>query len=265
MFCLDYYPFEKYVQDADQLKITYNRADRSLSDFLQKFKEKSIVIQGLFNEQDLILFRALKERFHNFKLMIYFNETELLNKIKEYNIPFFFHDYVGTIDKVHGLMKYNPTDMYICEQLGFSIDQISKILHNNNIKVRVIPNICQSSFPQTPPLLKFFIRPEDIESYSTYVDIFQLMAPQQQQGIIYKIYKQGYWAGPIKEIIPNFKDDLDSRFVTGAFGIIRSSCKRRCLYKPQSCDICHRIVDLSETFKNNNIFVRHPKTPVDFS
>jgi hypothetical protein len=58
------------------------------------------------------------------------------------------------------------------------------------------------------------------------------MAPQQQQGIIYKIYKQGYWAGPIKEIIPNFKDDLDSRFVTGAFGIIRSSCKRRCLYKP---------------------------------
>ena len=95
-------------------------------------------------------------------------------------------------------MKYQPTDMYICEELGFSIDKISKILHNNNIKVRVIPNIAQSSWADTPSLLKFFIRPEDISNYAIYVDTFELIAPQQQQALIYKMYKQGCWSGLIK-------------------------------------------------------------------
>lgn len=39
----------------------------------------------------------------------------ILSKIKEYQIPFFFSDFVSTIDEIHGLMKYQPTDMYICE------------------------------------------------------------------------------------------------------------------------------------------------------
>lgn len=265
MFCLTYYPFEKYLEDADELKITYRAADRTLQDFLEKFKQKSIVIEGQFKDQDLLLFKGLKQKFNNFKLIIYSNETDVLNKIKEYKIPFFFNDFVGTIDKMYGLMKYQPTDMYICEQLGFSIDQVSKVLHNHNIKVRVMPNIAQSSWAETPALQKFFIRPEDINVYATYVDVFELIAPQPQQAVIYKIYKQGYWSGPIKEIIPNFKDNLDSRFVGKAFGVIRTACHKRCLYKPESCDICNRIKDLSQTFKDNNIFIRPQKAHVDFS
>ena len=162
-------------------------------------------------------------------------------------------------------MKYQPTDMYICEQLGFSIDQVSKVLHDHNVRVRVMPNIAQSSWPETPALQKFFVRPEDINIYATYVDVFELVAPQPQQAIIYKIYKQGYWSGPIKQIIPNFKDNLDSRFVAKAFGAVRTSCRKRCLYKPESCDICNRITELSETFKDNGIFIRPEKAHVDFS
>lgn len=263
-FCLNYYPFQKYIEDADQLIITYNATDRTLQDFLKKYSQKSIVIQGFFNETDLILLKELYNTYKNFKINISFQNATKIN-IKQYQIPFFFHDFVGTIDQMYGLMKYQPTDMYICEQLGFSIDQVSKVLHNNNIKVRVLPNICQSSFIDTPSSLKFFIRPEDIAIYSNYVDVFELISDPQRQAIIFKIYKQGYWAGPIKEIIPNFKDDLDSRFIAQAFGVVRTNCHKRCLYKPQSCDICHRIAELGNTFKENNIFIRPQKIPVDFS
>ena len=68
--------------------------------------------------------------------------------------------------------------MYICEELGFSLDKISDILHSNNIKVRVIPNICQSSFSETNSLLTFFIRPEDIKYYIKYVDVFELLTDE---------------------------------------------------------------------------------------
>lgn len=35
--------------------------------------------------------------------------------IKESKIPFFFSDYVTEIDKLYELIKYEPTDMYVCE------------------------------------------------------------------------------------------------------------------------------------------------------
>lgn len=79
---------------------------------------------------------------------------------------------------MQGLLKYHPTDMYICEELGFSLLKISKILHDNNVKVRVFPNICQSSFPETESIKTFFIRPEDIIFYAPFVDVFELVADE---------------------------------------------------------------------------------------
>jgi hypothetical protein len=79
--------------------------------------------------------------------------------VQKNQIPFFFCNFVTTIDKMYGLMKYHPTDMYICEELGFNLKNIAKILHENNILLRTFPNICQTSFPETDGLLSFFIRP----------------------------------------------------------------------------------------------------------
>lgn len=160
---------------------------------------------------------------------------------------------------MYGLMKYNPTDMYICEDLGFSLDKVSEILHKNNIKVRVFPNICQSSFNETDSLRTFFIRPEDIDIYSIFVDVFELIADENTQQILYKVYKQQKWFGPIKEIIPSFKGELDGRYILDSFGKIRSKCGKKCLFKPESCSICDRFIDLAETLKKNDLIVKKIK------
>lgn len=264
MFCLDYFPNKSYVKEVEQLRIYYRPADRTLQDFLQQYQNKSIIIdvQGAFEDLDAELLKGLEQKYQNFRLIINFENKEHLNRVQKYEIPFFFSNYVGTIDEMYGLMKYNPTDMYICEELGFSLDKVSIILHEHNIKVRVIPNLCQSSFAETPSILKFFVRPEDISFYSTngLIDIFEIVSDIDHQAILYKIYKQGYWAGPIKQVIPNFKEDLDSRFLMDYFAVIRSKCGKRCLYKPDSCDICHRFIELADTFKDNDLFIKKKKT-----
>ena len=201
------------------------------------------------------MFKELYEQYKNFKLIIDFNNKEHLNRIQTYKIPFFFSYLVTTIDELHGLMKYKPTDMYICEELGFSLDKISKILHNNNILVRVFPNICQSSFSETPSIKTFFIRPEDISIYSSYVDVFELIADAERVKTLFKIYNEEKWFGKLTEIIPTFKSDLDNRYIIGTFGIIRCRCGKRCLYKPESCTICDRFLELADTFKNNKIMI----------
>lgn len=255
MFCIDYYPYEDYIKSADQLKIKYNPTDTSLSDFLNKYIEKSVVIDvsDNFDEVDCRLFQGLCEKFKNFKLIIKYENTKHLELVQKYNVPFFFMNFVTTMDKLYGFLKYRPTDMYICEDLGFSIDKVSEILHKNNIKVRVFPNICQSSFPETPSLLTFFIRPDDVPAYEPFVDVFELVSDKDRQGIIFKIYKQHKWFGEISEVIPTFKNPLDSRFLLNDFGVFRTRCGKRCLYKPGSCDICGRMVELAATFKKNNI------------
>lgn len=258
MFCLNYYPSQNYLKDADEFKIKYRPADRTLEDFLQEYQDKSIVIDVTdnFDELDAKLFKGLSDKYHNIKLIIDYHNQEHLTLIQEYEIPYFFINAVSTIDELTGLMKYHPTDMYICEELGFSLDKISKVLHDNNIKVRVYPNICQSSFTDTPSILTFFIRPEDIAIYSTYVDVFELISDQERQEVIYKIYKQGKWFGKINEIIPSFKDELDSKYTLPHFGVIRSMCGKRCLYKPGSCNICQRMIETADELKKNKIVIR---------
>lgn len=261
MFCLNYYPHQKYLKDVDQLKILYRAADRTLEDFLEANKDKSIVIDvtDSFEELDAQLLKGLYEKYSNFRLIAdYFNE-ECLDRIKVHNLPFFFCNYVKTIDELHGLMAHNPTDMYITEELGFHLDKVSKILHDNGIKVRVFPNICQSSFSETESIKTFFIRPEDIEDYSEYVDIFELVSDEARQLIVYKIYKQEKWYGPVSEIIPSFKGTLDSRFILSNFGAVRAKCGKRCFYAPNSCNICERYTQLANSLLENNLIIKKAK------
>ena len=149
--------------------------------------------------------------------------------------------------------------MYICEELGFSLEKIGKLLHDNNVRVRVYPNICQSSFPETPSIKTFFIRPEDISVYSTFVDVFELISDESRQQTLFKIYKQEKWFGKIKDLIPTFKGELDSKYILNSFGTIRSKCGKRCMYQPDHCSICDRFLELADTLKENNIIVRKEK------
>ena len=261
MFCLNYYPAQKYLQEAEELKIKYRPADRTLEDFLKVYQNKSIIIDvsDAFEEIDAKLLKGLSDKYNNLKVIFDFYNTDYLSRAQENEIPFFFKNPVTTIDQLHGFLKYNPTDMYICEELGFSLDKISNILHSNNVKVRVYPNICQSSFSDTSSIKTFFIRPEDISFYATFVDVFELISDRERQRVLYKIYKQEKWFGKIKDIIPSFKGNLDSKYLNESFGIIRSRCGKRCLYKTGSCNICDRFIELADTLKDNKIVVRKVK------
>ena len=258
MFCLNYYPHQKYLQDADELKIFYKPADRTLQEFLKTYLNKSIIIDvsSSFSDTDAILLGGLYQKYSNFKIIFDVYNKEFLSRATKYNIPYFFTNFVTKIDEMQGLLKYHPTDMYICEELGFSLLKISKILHDNNVKVRVFPNICQSSFPETESIKTFFIRPEDILFYAPFVDVFELVADEQRQPVIFKVYKQEKWFGKIKEIIPTFKGELDSKYVLSSFPVTRIGCGKRCFYQEGSCNICDRFIETADTLEQNKITIR---------
>ena len=69
------------------------------------------------------------------------------------------------------------------------------------------------SFADTPSIKTFFIRPEDVSIYATFVDVFELVADEKRQQVLYKIYKQEKWFGKLKDVIPTFKGELDSKYL----------------------------------------------------
>lgn len=274
-FCLNYYRFDnQYLNKADELKIQFNPNDATLPDFIEKYKDKSIVIDvrmrlneggdaiEVFNESGAIIISELNKKYNNIKIMFAFEDKVSYNLAEQYKIPFFFSNKVGTLDEMHGLAAYYPTDIYICEELGFSLANIAPILHEKGIKIRVFPNICQSSFAETPSLYTFFIRPEDIPIYANFVDIFELVSDEERQSIIFKIYKQGKWFGKINEIIPSYKGELDNRHLLDNFGLFRSKCDKRCMRKLNTCGICAKYMNIADSFKETGIYISHK--PADF-
>ena len=159
MFCLTYYPLNNnyYLQDVQELKITYNpRNKQNLKALLEKYKDKTIIIKitETIEEIEIQLLKQYYEEYNNIKLIFDFNNKQNLERIQRSRIPFFFSNYVTHFDQIAVYSQYNPTDMYICEELGFFLNKISESLHEKNIKVRVFPNICQSSILEIDLLFK---------------------------------------------------------------------------------------------------------------
>lgn len=259
-FCLPYYPNSTFdYSQVDEIILLPLRNQyptiKNLQQIIKKYPKINIIlnIYEKINDIDVKILQSIAQTY-NLKLCFNFYNKELLEQIPNLNIPFFFSNKVTKFDEIRGYMTYAPTDMYICEELGFFLDHISSLLHSNNIKIRVYPNICQSSFPLTPSIKTFFIRPDDISIYSKYVDTFELITDENREAVIYKIYAiDKKWNGKISEIIPSFnqiKENADTAFFYSsldAFAQIRTSCKKRCMYSSNPCLICDRFVDLSTT------------------
>lgn len=250
---------------ADELEIKYNRKDATLLEFLEKYKEKRINIYINYEdilEKDLLLFKELKDKYN---IVI---ETDLdlaiAQRLKDAEIPFFFSEYIVGWDELNGILDLGVTDVYIVEELCFELDKVAEIVHQKGARVRVFPNVAQSSWKGTAALKKFFIRPEDVDAYEPYIDTFEFWDGNHEHKknmdiVLHKVYAiDKKWFGKLNEIIYGLDCDIDSRFTIPRFAEMRIKCNKRCI-KGGSCNICDNIYDLSKTLEKAEIMVKIDK------
>lgn len=259
-YCVEYSSTFQYLNEVDEIEINFNRQNAALPAFLEKFNNKKIVINTTsildFNENDIHFFQNLQKKYNNFKLKVNFDFNTA--KLRESNIPYFFNVFVGDWQNLYYFLSYNPTDMYITNGLGFDLKDVSSILHSENIQVRVIPNLAQAAFEPDNPFYKFFIRPEDIDFYSQYVDIceFFIEEGKKQSSTLYEIYaKDKEWFGDLNMLIFNFNEVIDNRTILPTFAGRRINCKQKCLQK-NNCHFCQRIADLSKTLESKDLIIQ---------
>ena len=190
-----------------------------------------------------------------FDLLIHNFENEFIDCIKSAKLNYFFRTLVNDWDTFRGIIDMGVSDIYVVEQLAFELDKIAKIAHSRNIRVRVFPNVAQSSWSHTEGIYKFFIRPEDIELYEPYVDVCEFYGESKKNDTYYKIYTEDKkWFGNLNELIISLNSDLDSRFIIPRFAESRIKCGKKCL-KGNNCQICQRILELSNSLQEANLII----------
>lgn len=269
-YCVEYKKDFRYLDKVDELTVHFRRQDTSLVDFLLLHQEQRINIciddEDDFIEKDCIkLFDAVAKEHPeiNFSLKLRDYKSgrvkEIVDIIKASAVKhkFFFATFVKDWDILFGYMKLCPSDMYIVENLGFELSSVGDILHTANIRVRVFPNIAQSSWAGTEALKKFFIRPEDVHFYESCVDVMEFIGNEDAIATYYKIYAiDKKWFGKLNEVIIDFNDnEIDSRFILPQFAARRLNCGKRC-YKGRPCRTCNAIKELAAVLESENLMIK---------
>jgi len=128
--------------------------------------------------------------------------------LEEARIPHYYHIFASSWDTFNGLAKTSATDIFVVEDLCFSLDQVKA--KSNGKRIRTYCNVCQTSWLLTESIQTFFIRPEDMDLYEKYIDVVEFYYDKKydqktKYSIWYDIYNYDKkWAGPLKELITNY-------------------------------------------------------------
>ena len=266
-YAVHYYKSFRYFNQVDEIVFDY-KGTEYLTEFIPKFlkpKQRAIInISQLDIEQIFEYLLVLKQRHENFVVQLNATEEQIewIPALEEMQIKYMFINFATTVEQVYAFSQYNVTDIYICEDLGFRLDELQN-LRSKGIALRIFPDVAQSSNFKIPDLCKFFVRPEGLDVYEDYVDTIELWHCDDRISVVYEIYKQRQWSGYLEDLILGFSDEfsLNNATIVPLFDTIRAKCGRDCLVD-NNCHYCFRNLELSPLLEKNNLFIVREKDPI---
>lgn len=254
--------FNHFDQSNVEININYSPKVKQLENFIIKYKQKRINL--IFNswgdfdqERDPDLILAFRQKYPTCNLVMRLPSysPQIQTLLVQKGLPHYYYIFANGWDIFNGLLETSVTDIYVTEDLCFSMDIIKQKAQAKNKKLRTFCNICQTSWLETNSLRTFFIRPEDINLYNKYIDVVEFFNAEHNKdslNVLYDLYNNGKrWAGPLNEIIKGFKEDTDSYYLIPSFGQKRLNCNKRC--NVSTCSFCTQVSSLADTLKQNQI------------
>jgi len=246
----------KYINEVAEWTIKYNSKDNTLLDFLDLHTNKRINLYIENLDVDIKFLQDLLNKYNNLYLKLSVKYYDIIKQDKKLFSRYFFETEVDNWETFIGLCEWGVSDIYIIGILGFELDKVAEIAAKYKVQSRVYPNISQTIWEESNPLKTFFIRPEDIDKYSKYIDIIEFYDADKQIDTYYEIYcKDKKWIGKLNEIIKGFDSELDNKFIIPRFVDKRIKCGKKCL-KGAPCRMCEDIENLAKTLEKADLYVK---------
>jgi hypothetical protein len=154
------------------------------------------------------------------------------------------------------LKDLGVSDIYIDGPLGFQAKEIAA--GKGDIKIRVSPTKSPNSAlsANTSPA-SFFIRPEDIQLYSSFVDIIDFKEPnQEKEDALYSIYNKEVFPYDANFLISSFGFPIDNSFIKEEFAETRLNCRQICKIPTHSCHYCETYFKTASTLTELNKWIK---------
>lgn len=251
----------RYFSEIDEVIFNYT-VDKDLSvleTILNPGKTVILAIPKTYAPEDLELaLPAINKCAEKFNIIIQCDfkdqKDTLPSFFKDNNISFMFKNYATDFSTVYTMKNIGAKDIYIVEDICFSLDKLQKI--RDGIRLRVFPNIAQIApgcNTLVPEITKFWIRPEDTELYEKYIDVMEFYPSleKNRSSVLFEIYKKRQWLGDIKDLILSYNDSIINTTIAPHFGKMRINCGKKCMYN--SCGVCLEIANLAKNFNKVNL------------
>ena len=251
--CIEWRKGFKYLPEIDQFNIDFRNKEIQLTRFLElyaKSQRVNIRLPEDYTQDNIELLEAAYDK--NYNIAIILPDIYYVERLKAKGVPFFLGAPARSWDEFAGFLSLGVSDIYVACELGFELDKISDIAKKNNVKIRCYANINQSSWKGEKGLKGFFIRPEDVDFYSNYVDVLEFYDAVDQQNVLYDVYFHSKeWNGKLREIIKSLNVDINNYYILGSeFARRRSQCGKRCL-KGSKCQLCERLLELANSLEES--------------
>ena len=251
--CIEWRKGFKYLPEIDQFNIDFRNKEIQLTRFLElyaKSQRVNIRLPEDYTENNIELLEAAYEKGYNIAIIL--PDIYYVERLKNKGVPFFLGAAARSWDEFVGFLSLGVSDIYITCELGFELDKISAIAKENGVQIRCYANISQSSWRNEKGLKGFFIRPEDVDFYSQYVDVIEFYDAVEQQNVLYDVYFHSKeWNGKLREIIKGLSCDVNNYYILGSeFARRRSECGKKCL-KGNRCQLCDRLVELADSLEQS--------------
>lgn len=257
----------RYFDQIEEVIIAPYSGTIEVINFIErKFNENQRIIldltrldqNNISSFEDIIsILLKIKEFSPLITAKISMQSSEEINLLKENNIPFIFKEYAENFEMFYVQKELGAADIYVTGSLGFYLDKLQPF--RDKVKLRVFPNIAQSTKGTTkllPQLIKFYIRPEDLELYKDYIDVIELFPCNDRISTIYEIYKKEKWLGNLSDIIMDLESDITNDTISPYFALHRIKCHQDCLL--DRCTLCNQVYSLGKKFEEADIVLHKP-------
>lgn len=243
-----------------EIIIKYTEKDPTLINFVKNSKLKVVadVTECKNLEDSENIFQACLSAMKKFTLKIGIAQKDIIPFLMENNISFFFAEGADTWDKLESYILSGASEVYIINELGFDIIRVSDTCKKYSVKIRMYPNVAQTSAILKDELDTsrfFYVIPEDSMLYNEYVDIFEFFGPVDRQNVLYKIYEEDKeWIDDLSLVIIGLKEHVISASINPALGGRRLSCRKKCV--ASECIACFNAFSMAGNLAKMKLYFK---------
>ena len=149
----------------------------------------------------------------------------MIEVAKQYGYKAFWSYPVTSYWELRGLLDLGVCQVLLAAPLYFDLPQVKKAC--GEVEIRLVVNKCVNGYMKRKNgICGTYVRPEDVELYSEYVDHmeFDTDGNLQKEMALLRVYKEGHWPGNLNILLTYLGENVDNRGFDEDFAKNRLDC-----------------------------------------